>query len=814
MATKLTDRASISKILFEMTVDEKVLLLTGGSAFRSFPLEKYGIPSILYVDSGAGVNIIELFIDCFYGINNSIPRDVIMQDCGSDQKSFNFNETRPRTGEFNRFLRALYDSSYEEGETAEFLKELEFYRREMEAYVPEGVLPSCFPAGMMLAATWNPESVYQCARALGKEANHYHVDVMLGTPNINIQRDPLAGRLFETYSEDPFLISALAPEFVNGIQDEGVIADVKHFAANNQETERRKINECITERAMREIYFPGFKACVQQGKCKTVMSAYNAINGEFCAHNYWLLEDVLRKEWGFDGVVVSDWGAVNDQVASLKSGNDVDMPGPRALGYVINAVKSGELSEEKLNQSVERFLKMLLDSPAMKGRKSENLDRAYSWKAAYGAAREGVVLLKNESATLPLSRKAKVSFYGAYSRRMIESGGGSGNVITDQHSGILDCCAQMLGAENVCFEETDADTDAVVVVIGVVGQEGFDRADLSIGEENAKSVREGIAAAKRLGKKPIVVLNVCGPVDVESFVDDASAILCAFIPGMAGGKAVADALFGEFNPSGKLPITFPKRYCDCPSSGNFPGRGGKVYYAEGIFVGYRHYDYRNVEPRFAFGHGLSYTQFEISNVRLSSNELDIDCEDEIIVSGEIKNIGSCAGKEVVQLYIGQCKPSLVKPIKELKGFEKIELEKDESKSFSFRIGRDMLRSFDDEFNDWVVETGKYNVYIATSSRDVHAMLNFEAKGYNPCGFGPNTCLDRIIATPGALETILKFCPEESIDRKTVELGVMFAAALPIREYWKRNIAPNLKGISEEERDRLYRDMLTAINKFK
>lgn len=810
--TKLKDHASIEKIISEMTLEEKLLTLSGESTFRSRAMPEYGIPQIRYFDGSAGLNYTQMFTDCYYRIHNTLSEEALWSGEEPEQ-SINYFGNRPNAILFTKFLHALQDPALAEKESKEFREALEIYRRDMNDYVPDNMLPGCFPAGILLGATWNPDVIQQCAKAVAREAGFYKVDVLLGTPNVNIHRDPRNGRLFEGYSEDPFLTAALAPAFVRGVQEEGVVADVKHFAANNQETERRSIDEHITERALQEIYFPGFRACVQAG-CRTVMSAYNSINGVPCAQNKWLLEDVLRGEWGFTGAVVSDWAAVYDQVAALEAGNDIDMPGPRSLGYVRRAVLDGRLDEETVNRALRRYLAMVLETPAMNGKKQDSIDRTFSRQAAYQAVAEGMVLLKNANQALPLSPTAHVSFFGAYSKRMIESGGGSGNVITDQSSNIYSAVCQKIGANNVRFEAVGFDTDAIIVTVGVKGQESFDRADLEIGAENQAVLEKAIAAGKRYGCRIIVLLNVCGPVEVAPFLDEIDALLCMFIPGMEGGNALADALFGDINPSGKLPLTFPKRYRDCPTSGNFPGHGGHVYYGEGIFVGYRYYDYKDVPPCFPFGFGLSYTDFLIHDLTLSAQTLDLDGGGQITATVRVKNVGPRPGKEVVQMYIAQDHPSLVKPPRELKGFQKVALEPGQEKTVSFTISKDTLQSYDDGLHRWISEPDLYHVYLGSSSRALTNVAAFRAVGYNPVGFGPQTRLDRIVATPGALETILKYCPPDQLDRETVELGAMFSAASPLCEYWKKCVEPSLSSLTEEQRKSMYEAMLLDLNQFR
>ena len=800
---KLKDRDSIKEIIGRMTLEEKAGVLTGESLFFGTGLEKYGIPSLYFLDGGTGANYFQMYLDCFC-------RNHEMSAEGGGA-IFDIDSEAQAVPE----LLALDADEKAAAQADEATrKEVAMMKEKMKAYIPGGVMPGCFPPGILLGATWDRENIRRVGKALGKEANYYGVDVLLGTPNVNIHRDPLGGRLFEGYSEDPCLVAQLAPELVKGVQEEGVIANPKHFAANNQETDRRGVDETIQKRALYEIYFPGFKACVQEGKSKTVMSAYNAVNGECCAMNHWLLTDVLRGEWGFEGFVVSDWGGAYDQVEALRAGNDYDMPGPRSTAPIVEAVREGKLPEKVLDTALERVLAVMLEAPVMTGKKTETMDIAYSRQAAYDAAKEGIVLLKNEGNTLPLSEDTRISFFGEKSKKFIESGGGSANVITDRTSNIYDCSRALAMEGCVRFGEIAEDTDVVVVTVGVIGQEGFDRASLKIDAEDGKMLKDTLKKAKENGKKTVVILNVCGPVDVRDFINDTDALLCVFIPGMEGGRAAADILYGRVNPSGKLPLTFPKRYEDCPTYGNFPGRGGKVMYGEGIFVGYRYYDMKDVEPMYPFGFGLSYTHFEIGGLHLERDCMNADMAgDDISVTVRVKNTGERGGKEVVQLYIAQETPTLVKPPKELKAFRKIWLEPGEEKEITFTITADMLKSYDDGTEKWQVEPGYYKVLIGNSSRNILAESPFEVKGYDPYGVNEDTPLGRLVIIPGALDELMKHCPEGRLTRESVELSILFAATGKLSEYWDKVIAPAMEGAGDDEKQRRYEAMLAAMNQF-
>ena len=716
---KLSDRASIAPLVKSMSLEDKTSLLIGVTFFKTRSMDEYGIPEVYFLDGGTGTNLMQAAMDAFSRIQPF--EGGIAGLLASD-----------RFGSFMKAIGCLMNPAQLEQadqDTKTAVQELQ--EMLFTEYLPGGTLPGCFPPGILLAATWNDEVVYRCGRALGNETRFFGIDVLLGTPNVNIHRDPRNGRLFEGYSEDPHLVSALAPAFVRGIQDEGIIANVKHFAANNQETNRTSVNEKISERALQEIYLPGFKACVQDGGCKTVMSAYNSINGTPCAHNSWLLRDVLKGDWGFEGFVVSDWGAVYDQVAGVRGGNDVDMPGLRSNQPLIDAVNAGDLDEALIDDAVTRVLRVLVDLPPSGRTRRVAIDREGSAKAAYDVAKEGFVLLKNEDATLPLRASSRVAVFGERSKRFLESGDGSANVVTSESTSMLDTLVERLGEDAVSYGETRPDTDTVIVTVGVVSGEGADRASLDLPAGEKAMLLDALATARSEGKRTVAVLNICGPVDMRDFIDDVDALVCVFLTGMQGGRAAADLLCGTFSPSGKLPLTFAKKYEDYGSSTNFPGLGSEVLYAEDIYVGYRHFDRWDVDPLFAFGHGLSYTTFSLANPRISSPTIDVDSQEELTVSVDITNSGAVAGKEVVQLYLRQPRSTRPKPPKQLKAFTKIAIEPSETVAVRFTLGRRFFEEYDELLHEWVVEPETYVLMLGTSSRELPLSVEVEVKGANP-----------------------------------------------------------------------------------
>lgn len=790
MSTKLTNKSSIEMILKEMTVEEKALLLTGKTTFSSRDMERFDIPSIMYLDCASGINLMQYFMEV---INKLKDNTLTVRE---EKNDGNMGSLLAMMGDA-AVVYELTDNFFNPEKLSEEAKKIYDYL--YENIIPNKKLPSAFPDGMALGASWNPELVKKVGEAVGIEAAAYRVDILLGSPNVNIHRDPLNGRLFEGFSDDPCLVSKLAPELVKGVQEQGIGADVKHYAANNQETLRQGINELISERALREIYFPGFKACAQDGKAMTIMSAYNKINGVECAHNKWLLTDVLKNEWGFDGFVVSDWGAVYVQAEAFAAGNDVDMPGPRDIRPIIQAIENGTLQESALDDSIRRFLSAIVDLKEMRLTRKKDFDRDFSKTAAYEMAAESMVLLKNEGKLLPLKKSSKVSFYGEKSKKFLPSGEGSALVITDQTTSLYDETAGYVGAGNVDFEEIKSDTDVVVITASLTSSEGVDHFDMELAASEKKMVMDAVNKAKKADKKVVLILNSGGPVETQDFIDDVDAMIWVFYPGMEGGRAAADILFGGINPSGKLPLTYPKRYKDCPTYGNFPGEGSEVWYGEGIYVGYRYYDKKDVEPLFPFGHGLSYTDFEISNLKLESDTWNKDKKDCMNVSLTVKNTGSIKGKEVIQLYLAQENSSLPKPLKELKAFRKVELAPGEEEEISFKLMLADLESYNEDFKQWDCEPGIYHVLSGNSSRNITCDESFRLVGHSIYDFGPKTQMIKILGEQKATAVIEKHL-DGVVDTKEFFGSFGFMPYLSFELAWNQVAAINMK---KEIADDLY-----------
>ncbi len=786
MKTQLKDKASIPLIIKELTLEEKVKLLTGSTTFRGGDNKEHGIPAPLFLDGGTGFNSSQMRLETFFVANGDYIGGYDAESITEPLEAFGIS-----TGIASKLAKYSGNDPH-----------MEYIMKHSQEMLNE-VRPSdgklgCYPPGMFLGATMNPEIIEQCGEALGREASACHIDVLLGSPNVNLHRDPRNGRLFEGYSEDPCVVSKLAPSFVKGVQSTGIVANVKHFAANNQETDRMGVNEIIDERALRELYLPGFKACVESG-CKTVMTAYNRINGVPCAQSEWLLKKVLREEWNFKGFVMSDWGAVYDRAEAVAAGNDVTMPGPREIGSILRAVRSGELDEKEIDEACANYLNILLEMPVMKGRRYEKIDPSHSMKVAYDTACEGITLLKNQG-VLPLNKKGGLSFYGKKCRKFLESGTGSAAVVTNLGTNLFDSAVSAFGEDKVYYETIKDDTQAVIVTVGSSSGEGADQRDLHMDEDDRIVLEKALSDAKVAKKPAVLILNVPGPIELMEYIDQLDAVLCVYYPGMAGGKSALDILLGDVNPSGKLPISFPKYYRDTPTYLNFPGEYQKVYYGEGIYVGYRYYDIKEIEPLYPFGHGLSYTTFELSGLEVP-DAVDLE-KGTVPVSLRIKNTGAYAGAEVIQVYVSDLESTLKRPKKELKNFKKVYLEPGEEKTVQLELTSDDLACYDIKMGKFVTEPGMFEIQVGTSSRLIILKKVFEAKCPNPYRISEKTEIAKFIVDGKAMEIMARHLPK--LDLKVVAgVYIVFLPFMTFEEVWKRCVVSELTDISIEAQDRIY-----------
>jgi beta-glucosidase len=580
---------------------------------------------------------------------------------------------------------------------------------------------TCFPTAAGMASSWNPELIHEIGMAIGEECQEENVQIILG-PGANIKRSPLCGRNFEYFSEDPYLTGKMAARQIKGIQSKGIGTSLKHFAVNNQETRRFNIDVNIDERTLREIYLAGFEAAVKEAEPWTVMSAYNKINGEFCSQNKKLLHDILREEWGFDGFVVTDWFAVSERDKGLLAGLDLEMPTSAGIGKqkILTAIQNGTISEEMLDKAVERILN--ITQKTLSGRKSGAVyDKDAHHALARKAAAESMALLKNKDAILPLSKTAKIAVFGEFAVKPRFQGAGSSKINpTKIDIPFEEMKKTAKAAEIVFFAAEDAakasDYDVCVIFAGLydsMDAEGKDRKDLRLPDEQNALISQ---IAKFQPNTVVILAN--GSALEMPWIDEVKGVLEAYLGGQAMGGAVSDILFGDVNPSGKLAETFPKRLQDTPCYLNFPGEKEKVEYREGIFVGYRYYDKAEVEPLFPFGYGLSYTSFAYSDLHLDKRE--IQDTDTVTVTVKIRNTGSRAGKEIVQLYVRDIESSVLRPVKELKGFQKLALAPGEEKETSFVLDKRSFAYYNTGIKDWHVESGEFEIIIAKSSSDIVA----------------------------------------------------------------------------------------------
>ncbi|MCR5790988.1 MAG: glycoside hydrolase family 3 C-terminal domain-containing protein [Lachnospiraceae bacterium] len=595
--------------------------------------------------------------------------------------------------------------------------------------VNDSIVAVCFPAGCAITSSFDRDLIRSMGETIGEECQAEDLSVVLG-PAVNIKRSPLCGRNFEYLSEDPYLAGEMAASYINGVQSKNVGVSIKHFALNNQEHERMSGSSEADERTIREIYLPAFETAVKKADPWTVMCSYNRINGTFASENEWLLTKVLRDEWGFNGYVMSDWGAVNDRVKGVLAGLDLEMPacGSDNDELIVAAVKNGTLPEEKLDLCVERILDVIFRYADKKT--GGIFDRQKDHDKAAEIAGECMVLLKNEDQILPLAKNEKIAFIGGFAKKPRFQGGGSSHIncfkITDALSA-SEGKAEILYAEGFPSDqdkedealfaeavETAKKADKVVIFAGlpdIFESEGYDRQHMRLPACQDKLI-EAIAA---VNPNTAVVLHNGSPVEMP-WVDSVKGILEAYLGGEASGEAVSRILFGEVNPSGHLAESFPKKLSDNPSYLYFPGKRGKVYYGEGIFVGYRYYEMKETEVLFPFGHGLSYTSFRIDNLKVEKTGESVS--DPVKVFVDVTNTGDRAGKAVVQLYVADHTETEVRPKKELKGFAKTALAPGEKKTVTMELDHRSFAYYSTEIGDWFAAGGEYEILIGSSSADI------------------------------------------------------------------------------------------------
>lgn len=595
--------------------------------------------------------------------------------------------------------------------------------------VNDSIKAVCFPAGCGTAASFNRELLVKMGEVLGEECQAEGVSVILG-PAVNIKRSPLCGRNFEYYSEDPLVASEMAGALIHGVQSKHVGTSIKHFLANNQETRRMSSDSRVDERTLREIYLAAFEGAVKKEKPWTVMCSYNKINGTYAAQNHKYLTEVLRDEWGFDGYVMSDWGAVNSRVEDLKAGLDLEMPTSMGANdkLIVGAVQSGELDESVVDTAVERILNIVFRYEENRDKQAV-FDRDQDHEMARKVAEETVVLLKNEG-VLPLAENDQIAFIGKYAAKPRYQGGGSSHINSHKVTSAWDI-AQAMGnvtyAQGFDDKEDKVDEKLFAEAVEAAGKakaavifaglpdafesEGFDREHMAMPSCQNELIRQ----VSQVQPNTVVVLHNGSPVEMP-WAGQVKGILEAYLGGQAVGGAVCDILFGRVNPSGKLPETFPLRLEDNPSYLSYIGEGDMVEYREGIFVGYRYYDKKKMDVLFPFGHGLSYTTFAYANLRTDKEQMkDTDV---MKVSVDVTNTGKMTGKEVVQLYVADKESTVIRPVKELRDFVKVELEPGETKTVTFTLDKRAFAYYSVRIHDWHVESGTFDILIGKSSREI------------------------------------------------------------------------------------------------
>jgi len=628
---------------------------------------------------------------------------------------------------------------------------------------------TCFPTACNLHASWDPELVKQVGAAIAAESRSLGVAVVLG-PGANIKRSPLCGRNFEYISEDPYLAGTMATAMVQGIQSQNVGTSLKHFAVNNQETDRLRVSADVDERTLREIYLPAFEMTVKNAKPWTVMCAYNALNGTLVSTNRWLLNDVLRDEWGFDGLVVSDWGAVGDRVASVRAGLDLEMPPAKGRSdvAVIDAVNDGSLSMEELDACVRRVLELADRGGQVAEDEGKPVDFDAHHALSRAAAAQGCVLLKNDG-VLPLKPDLRVAVFGEFARTTRFQGGGSSEVNATRVDKALDAFAEAYGevpfAPAYSFDGADdelldeaillaRDADVAVLFVGLTDaeeSEGFDRTHMFLPENQVRAIN----AITRANARTIVVLCNGSMVSMAEWHEGPAAILEAWLGGQAIGGAIVDVLVGKVNPAGRLCETLPLRLEDNPSYGNFPGDSRHVRYGEGLLVGYRGYDYKDQPVLFPFGFGLSYTTFDYDNLMVTQSGSVADGTLTAHVTLTVKNTGKVAGADVVQVYVADPESSVMRPIRELKGFTKVHLAAGESKQVAIDLDQRAFSFWSELLHRFAVEAGEFVIEAGPNSRDLplKATLVVDAPSI-AAPIDHDSTADEWLANPAARQLIL------------------------------------------------------------
>ena len=632
--------------------------------------------------------------------------------------------------------------------------------------INESIKAVCFPAASATAASFDPELIEKMGEALGEACQHEKLSVLLG-PAVNIKRSPLCGRNFEYFSEDPYLTGVMATALIKGIQSKNVGTSIKHFALNNQEHRRMSSSSDCDERTIREIYFPAFEMAVKEAQPWTVMCSYNRINGVYASENPWLLTDVLRKEWGFEGYVMSDWGAVSNRVAGVAAGLDLEMPASGGINdrKIVEAVKAGKLDEKQVDLCCERILNIIYRY--VENAKPETpWDKEAQHRMTADVAAECMVLLKNDGDILPLKKDDAIAFIGEFAEKPRFQGGGSSHINSFKTTGAVEAAKghglNVTYVQGYSVKEDDATAEQIAEAVAAAKKakvavvfaglpdayesEGYDRTHMRMPDSQNRLI-EAVAEAN---PNTVVVLHNGSPVEMP-WIGKVKGVLEAYLGGQAVGEATVRVLYGDVNPSGHLPESFPKKLEDNPSFLFFGGEPRGTEYREGIFVGYRYYDKKKMDVLFPFGYGLSYTTFEYSGLKLSADA--IKDTDTVTATVTVKNTGSRAGKAVVQLYAGDAEGfvNAVRPVRELKGFKKVALEPGESKEVSFTLGKRAFATWRSEIHDWWVETGDFTIEVGDSVANLplKAMVKVESTVQLPRHFDMDSIVMDMMADPKA-----------------------------------------------------------------
>ena len=744
-------------LIAAMNAEEKVALLTGSGLWRTASLPQHGIDDIVMTDGTYGVRYSSAQID------------------GNEKWSMD---------DFISVITQTADRANAEEPAA---------KGGSEALFSASLPATCFPNGSSLACSWDIDLVYQMGQALGRECQHMGVGILLG-PGINIRRTPLAGRGYEYYAEDPVVSGDIAAALINGLQDEGVGASLKHFAANNSEYRRTEMDSIIEERALREIYLAGFQRAIAKSQPWTVMSSYNRLNGVQTSQDPFLLTQVLRDEWGYDGLVMSDWYGIKDRPASLLAGNDLAMPETRRdKQTLLAAINAGEVPMAVVDSACLRMLE-LLDKVQRNRRPGTQADFSAHHRLSQQLAAESIVLLKNDDNLLPLrpEKTPRIAVLGKPAQEPVIQGSGCATTVPylldrplDE---IFDLAGEAFSVSWAVGAPDDLQSDeaaltqakavaqeadvAVIFVSTAVGEDGEngDRHDLNILAVHERLIREVASVQPN-----VVVVLANSDAVVMPWLGECKALLETFFAGQGMGRAVAEILFGQRNPSGKLTVTVPNTLEETPAWLNYPGENLRHHYGEGLFVGYRYYDKRCLTPRFPFGFGLSYTQFSYDNLSLSAETIGAD--DTLTVSFDLSNIGAVDGKEIVQLYVSAPEGELIREVRALKGFDKIALAAGETQRVSLQLPISELSCYHPGLADWVITPGNWQVHIGGSSRDLPLNATFTVDC--PARYVPlrdDNSLQQLIQQPKAFARVVQLIadksqlPPEQVREKLIRLA--------------------------------------------